>query len=290
MDVDANNEIVPFLVKGHSDFRVTRLLNGNIQKSAAIRNQSRLKTQCHKQKNFITKTPRFIVCPVLTEFESRGEYGFEMPFCRGEVAPEYIDRASPIKIRAFIEDLIALIEEFISDSMIKAVDAKVICDKSMAVREAVKKNPCMPHDILSLIDKHINLVNGQIYFEIPIGKCHGDLTLSNIIFDDVNRQYFLIDFLDSYIESPILDLAKIAQETKLLWTSRLMLETHDASKYQIAMKTIDVGIQEYFRKYDWFIKYQTIFEFQNLIRLLPYVRDHKIAQLITSRLHVLMRT
>ena len=106
----------------------------------------------------------------------------------------------------------------------------------------------------------------------------------------VNRQYFLIDFLDSYIESPILDLAKIAQETKLLWTSRLMLETHDASKYQIAMKTIDVGIQEYFRKYDWFIKYQTIFEFQNLIRLLPYVRDHKIAQLITSRLHVLMRT
>ena len=46
-----------------------------------------------------------------------------------------------------------------------------------------------------------------IEIEIPMGKCHGDLTFSNILFNGNN--YYLIDFLDSFIESPLLDLVKI---------------------------------------------------------------------------------
>jgi hypothetical protein len=277
-----------FLVRGHSNFEVFRKPSGEIQKLAGIENKERLKAQCHKQKEFITKSQKFIVCPVLREFENQDCYGFEMPFCRGEVAPEFIDRANPQEIRSFVVSLIALVDEFIKDSPIQNIDSKVVLNKTIAVRDAIKTNTLVPQDLRLLIERHIEIIKRCEQFQIPIGKCHGDLTLSNIIFDDFNQQYYLIDFLDTYLESPVLDIAKIAQEINLLWTSRLMKQTHDRVKYQIAMRVINFEIQHYFTRYDWFAKYQSIFEFQNLIRLLPYAHDSVIIQVIMARLYDLI--
>lgn len=279
----------PFLVRGHSDFQVTRLLNGNIRKIAHSKNMVRLKAQCQKQRKFISSNAAFIVCPVLNEFESHEVYSFEMPFCRGEVAPEYIDRASPFEVRGFIVQLIALLESFIAESELRHIDAEVIWGKSADVREQIGGNVNISPSVLDLIDEHIAIVKLHPTFELPIGKCHGDLTLSNIIFDDFNDRYFLIDFLDTYIDSPLLDLAKISQETRLLWTSKLMHQTHDSAKYQIAMNVLDFEVQNHFSKYEWYKKYQSIFEFQNLIRLLPYASDHLIIEVIVRRLHLLIK-
>ncbi|MBU3621131.1 phosphotransferase [Polynucleobacter sp. CS-Odin-A6] len=288
--MEANNalESNPFLVRGHSDFQVTRLLNGNIRKLSNSKNMVRLKAQCQKQKNFISNNSVFIVCPVLNEFESPEVYGFEMPFCRGEVAPEYIDRASPFEVRGFIYQLIALLESFIAESELRHIDAEVIWGKSADVREQIRGNVNVSPSVLDLIDQHIAIVKLHSNFELPIGKCHGDLTLSNIIFDDFNDRYFLIDFLDTYIDSPLLDLVKISQETRLLWTSKFMHQTHDSAKYQIVMNVLESEVQKHFSKYKWYKKYQSIFEFQNLIRLLPYASDHLIIEAIVKRLHLLI--
>jgi hypothetical protein len=277
-----------FSVRGHSDFQVVRMPNGEIQKLANARNKDRLRAQCEKQKKFIIENERFIVCPVIDEFELDGVYGFKMPFCRGEVAPDFIDRASPNKIRNFIQQLIALVEYFVINSEIQLIDASHVLSKSLAVKEATKDNPLIPILVHDLIDRHIESIKKHKTFKLPIGRCHGDLTLSNIIFDDVNEHYFLIDFLDSYLESPILDLAKISQETKLLWTSKLMNQTHDSAKYKIAMSAIDYEIQKHFSKYEWYRNYESIFEFQNLIRILPYANNPVIIQAIIDRLDVLI--
>jgi hypothetical protein len=291
ISMDANNALEPnpFLVRGHSDFEVSRLLNGNIRKSTNSKNKMRLKAQCQKQKKFISSNAAFIVCPVLNEYESPDIYSFEMPFCRGEVAPEYIDRASPFEVRGFIYQLIALLESFIAESELRHIDAEVIWGKSADVREQIRGNVNVSPSVLGLIDQHIAIVKSHRNFELPIGKCHGDLTLSNIIFDDFNDRYFLIDFLDAYIDCPLLDLAKISQETSLLWTSKLMHQTHDSAKYQIAMNVLDFEVQNHFSKYEWYKKYQSIFEFQNLIRLLPYASDHLIIEAIVKRLHLLIK-
>lgn len=264
--------------------------NGDIHKLAHGQNRGRLKAQCEKQKNFILENTEFIVCPILGEFESEDVYGFAMPFCRGEVAPEFIDRASPGKIRNFIGRLIALVENFVANSEIQSLDGNHVLNKSLSVREAVKQNPLVPAFSIALIGSHIESIKNCKTFELPIGKCHGDLTLSNIIFDDANDKYFLIDFLDAYLNSPILDLAKISQETKLLWTSKLMSQTHDSTKYRIAMTAINNEINKHFSKYEWYRSYQSIFEFQNLIRILPYARDPVIIQVIMDRLHVLIKS
>lgn len=279
-----------FSVRGHSDFQVIRMPNGDIHKLAHGQNRGRLRAQCEKQKNFILENTEFIVCPILGEFESEDVYGFTMPFCRGEVAPEFIDRASPRKIRSFIQRLIALVENFIDHSEIQSIDGKQLINKSLSVKCATKQNPLVPICTMELIDSHIESIKERKIFELPIGKCHGDLTLSNIIFDDANDQYFLIDFLDAYLDSPILDLVKISQETQLLWTSKLMRQTHDSTKYRIAMTAINSEIQKHFSKYEWYRSHQSIFEFQNLIRILPYARDPVIIQVIMDRLRVLIKS
>lgn len=51
---------------------------------------------------------------------------------------------------------------------------------------------------------------------LPIGYCHGDLTFANIIF--VDKDIYFIDHLDSFIESPVIDLIKIYQDTLFNWS------------------------------------------------------------------------
>ena len=54
-----------------------------------------------------------------------------------------------------------------------------------------------------------NIPNLNIYKNV----CHGDLTLSNLIFK--NNEIYCIDFLDSFIDSPIIDLVKLKQDSSL---------------------------------------------------------------------------
>lgn len=49
--------------------------------------------------------------------------------------------------------------------------------------------------------------------------CHGDLTLENILVAQ-NNQMYLIDFLDSFYNSWMLDIAKLLQDLELKWSFR----------------------------------------------------------------------
>jgi thiamine kinase-like enzyme len=55
-------------------------------------------------------------------------------------------------------------------------------------------------------------------YPINIGYCHGDFTFENIIISEKN--IYLIDFLDSFIDSPIIDISKLLQEFDLNWSNR----------------------------------------------------------------------
>lgn len=49
------------------------------------------------------------------------------------------------------------------------------------------------------------------------GFCHGDLTLENILYDRRNGRFFLIDFLDNYIEHHWFDFVKLFQDIEGGW-------------------------------------------------------------------------
>ena len=73
----------------------------------------------------------------------------------------------------------------------------------------------------------LNATHSKIstYFEVSksvdilIGPCHGDLTLSNIILNPAER-LVLVDYLDTFFESPLQDVAKLNQDLLLGWSTR----------------------------------------------------------------------
>jgi thiamine kinase-like enzyme len=54
----------------------------------------------------------------------------------------------------------------------------------------------------------------EIYI-LPVGYCHGDLTLTNILCKD--GEFYLIDFLEDWIPSPAFDMCKILQDCHYRW-------------------------------------------------------------------------
>lgn len=58
------------------------------------------------------------------------------------------------------------------------------------------------------------------------GKCHGDLTLSNIIVNSDLKKITLIDFLETFNESPLQDVCKLIQDLRLYWSSRRFNNTN----------------------------------------------------------------
>ncbi len=92
-----------------------------------------------------------------------------MPFCRGQVAPEFIDRASSQEIRSFIVSLIALVDEFIEDSPIQNIDSKITLNKTIAVRDSIKTNTLVPQELRLLVERRIEIINRCVQFQIPVG-------------------------------------------------------------------------------------------------------------------------
>jgi len=108
------------------------------------------------------------------------------------------------------------------------------------------------------------------YIDIPVGFCHGDFNFSNMLFQK-NNKICLIDFLDVFISSPLIDLAKIHQDIDYFWTSRKL---HDIEHLRF------VSVMSFFKemlnletyKNDYGDLYE-LFDLINFLRIGPYSRD-----------------
>lgn len=86
----------------------------------------------------------------------------------------------------------------------------------------------------------------------------------------------MIDFLDSFVESPLLDLVKIRQDSCYEW-SRLMYEGNvDRVRLGIISRKIDEEIDQYYSQYEWYKKYYQIFQLLNFLRILQYAKEEKV--------------
>ena len=116
--------------------------------------------------------------------------------------------------------------------------------------------------------------------ELPLGPCHGDLTFSNIIVSPTGSLN-LIDFLPSFIESPIWDIVKIYQDLKYGWSYRYLKGPRNASAKLFFQSCIPNQLSIYNKVWRYEIQ---LLNALNLSRLIPYIKDENTKQWVLSKL------
>lgn len=105
--------------------------------------------------------------------------------------------------------------------------------------------------------------------QMPIGSCHGDLTMSNVIYTNSGHMY-LIDFLDTYLESPLQDVAKLIQDFNYGWTFRRLGDT-DKVRAGIFCRAFRPEVIDFVR-HSYPLQLDLISKLC-LLRIIPYVSD-----------------
>jgi thiamine kinase-like enzyme len=192
---------------GHSGCNLDLISYGDklvIRKSSkSIDYNKRLELQYLKQKIF--KNDQIKAPKVFDSGIEKGLFYFDMEYINGIRFNDYIKSQNYDKVFRIFSTLTNFVISNFTDEHI---------NKSSEILLKIEST-----NSANLID--INVFNKIItYSSIPIrlGYCHGDLTFENIIIS--NDEIYLIDFLDSFIDSPIIDISKLLQEFELNWSNR----------------------------------------------------------------------
>lgn len=275
-------------VKGHSGCNIEIIKKNNniyVEKSTFDRNYvERLYNQAIKQKDALKKEYQYIRVPEIYEIEKDNhKMVIKMEYVYSRNFIDHFENAGFEQINYFIKAFDLFIKKEIESSDMKCLSFHVISDKWTNVKKKILGNKILSEDteiknLVNKVDKVINLHTENIC--IPVGVCHGDLTFSNILFNGNN--YYLIDFLDSFIESPIMDMVKLRQDTAYMWSPLMYTGNYDKTRLQIICNKIDSELDSCFKKYEWYRKYYHIFQLLNFLRILQYAHERKVIEYLKN--------
>lgn len=240
-----------FKVKGHSKYNLTKEENVVVKSSTDI--DDRLVLSAKKQQNF--KSSFFKTPDVLGITNS----SFSMEYIEGKSFKEYFLLAT----KNDLDFLIKSLKGYFDETIVGKIDVSTDILKNKINSLNIGKN------FVSLLDKKNTI-------PMLVGKCHGDMTLSNMIF---GKDIYLIDFLDSYIESPTMDLVKLRQDTHLHWSLNLIESPRDLTKLKLGLKYIDEWIRD-----EYLIEEYNLLQIINLLRIYPYVKDDRMNTWLDSNI------
>jgi len=261
------------MLKGNSKFQIELIKgsNGYLIKKSSQDNPKRLLNQAMKQHLFHHLIPKNAIIDSYFETPevlSKGKDYFVMDFYNGKSILDIFEKGDI----TILDEIVTKLFWFIKWETFK-------CTKDKVNEILIDKLNSLPTN--PIIDNCIDYINKNTII-IPIGLCHGDLTLSNVIF---SNKIVLIDFLDSYLESPLQDITKLLQESNLKWSLLMDNSKRDNTKIEISYdylkSKINQKIEEKFKEYISSIKLIYII---TLLRILPYTDDNKISDIINKEI------
>ncbi len=242
---------------------------------------ARLKKQCKKQSSFCsslpenTQTARVSAPCVLGSSEVSGLFQFDMEFVNGKTLAEY---SSNIKI-VEIADFIRVLFKHLYLSTTPDPRAALIFGQKTAQLKSTLALPLLkePFEILEKYD----------WKDVCKTPCHGDLTLGNILITSDKRLY-LIDFLDSFYNSWMVDVAKLLQDLELGWAFRSSpFDQNRNLRLQVAKEALleEILCTEAGEK-----KLETVYHILllNIIRIYPYAKDDETLRFLNNAVLRLM--
>jgi aminoglycoside phosphotransferase len=219
----------------------------------------------------------------------------------------YLSKASPEEIDSFGSVLVQLLRWHVAQSPLTAVSSKVFTDKIAEVRSLTHGHRHLAAadqvDVVNMLGDLSNWITARAEHMLPVGLCHGDLTLTNVLippgiaeslssFRDAG--IILIDFLDCFIETPLADLAKLGQDLVYGWSLRMAPTLAPPTAAVEAGNDPGAGLRARFANlwqvvstaFDneaWYRNYFRFFFTLNQLRVLMYtVNDADCAYLLRS--------
>ncbi len=236
---------------------------------------SRLKDQAQKQKRMsMANSLEFVQIPRVTkEDDLPDSYAFEMDYFRCDDAISFLQKATREDLELVTDRLLQFIEYNIEQSTEMVVSKEIIVRKYEDVKNKFLQNYQFDTEVTNRILQRAESIIMSIDEElrIPVGYCHGDLTFSNILITKDTKQVVLVDWLDSFVETPLHDIVKLRQDTKYYWSLNSYRFPFDRIKMMIIMDHLDKKIDSYFSRCSFYRKNYFLFQLLNLLRICPYV-------------------
>lgn len=281
-------------VKGHSGCQIDVVRKDGklfIYKSTSDKGYlDRLSLQGQKQQEAAKIGLQHIRVPQIFEIHRDDEsVSIKMEYVYSKNFIEFFEQAGFEQVDYLIGALECFIEYEIGRSKLQSLPAKVFQDKFAEIKERCKLNLLFQGDITiqKILNQSEQIFHNLSEILIPVGLCHGDLTFSNILFNGNN--YYLIDFLDSFIETPLQDIVKIRQDTKHRWSQLMYTKRYDAVRLHIVLDKIDREIDTYFsNKYQWYREYYPVMQLMNILRILPYAHEEKVIKYLKNTLQAVL--
>ena len=262
--------------------------------SSSISYNDRLKKQASKQNAFKSFHPENLNLKAPEIYTvGLGQDGlafFEMEYARGEKFSDFFTGLSLTKLDNVIEIFIDYFRSAIENASSLDVSLEITKSKAEEVEQKVKP-------ITHYSEQLKNTLFAFLYDKkpeepLPQSFCHGDFTFSNMLFNE-NGQIYVFDFLDSFIESPLIDLVKLRQDTKFLWSVLIdeNLENHKVIKVIQILEYMDSRIESFLSELTPDIQHwYEYLEVYNLARIMPYAQKQSDIQFLNKNLTQLLNT
>lgn len=242
---------MPFKIKGNSNYEL-KLENNIVTKYSTVEDP-RLIVSANKQNEFKSN---YFKTPKIYEIN---ESSFSMEYINGESFIEFFGRAS----KRDLDGLIYKIDGYIQENILGDYNLPIDI-----LKQKIKQIPSAKNVLINFKEKE--------YIKVKVGKCHGDFTFSNMVFAE---NIYLIDFLDSYIDSPTIDIVKIRQDTHLYWSLNMVNDVRDVIKVKLGLKYIDDWITSKYPVEDY-----NLLQAINLSRIIPYAKTPKIQEYLKQNI------
>lgn len=221
----------------------------------------RLEQQMIKQREF---EHDWIKKPSVYEFGTENDrFYFTMEYVNGVQLSTFIARNTVREIDPIIDRLL---------SFIKSNTSEVTTDFAVPVSEKLWS---ISSTTSVRIDRYLQYCLAFDWSAIPTGYCHGDLTFENILVHQ--SDLYFIDFLDSFIQTPYLDLSKLLLDILVLWSWRFEERRpfiKNAHLYDMVLSQLESREVEIVRR----------LLVLNLLQILPYANAHRNASFVQDAL------
>lgn len=250
----------------------------------------RLVLQATKQKQASLVEYQHIRIPTVFEIQKdEKQTVVKMQYVYSKNFVEFFEQAGFEQIEYLIGALKYFIEYEINQCKLQVISPEIFQKKFADICVKLEQNGRYVNDseIRSIINDSRSYFDSLSEMLLPIGISHGDLTFSNILFNGNN--YYLIDFLDGFIETPLQDIAKIRQDTAYHWSQLMYTKRYDEVRLGIICDKIDDELDSYFsNKYQWYRDHYKTIQLMNILRILPYAHEERVICYLKNILNTLL--